>query len=313
MANPKPKVSIGIPVYNGEKYLQQALESILSQSYTDFELIIADNASTDRTREICLTYARKDPRIRYHRNEENIGAAPNHNLLFHLAKGEYFKWAAYDDRIAPNFLAKCVEVMDKHPDVILCMPHASRIDEHGSYAGNHIFIHGADDPVRTKRFRNFALYNRSGNFMYGLMRASALSKTSLHGSFASSDLVFLAELALYGTFYVLPETLFHRRSHPAQSTKGPLSREWMRTLWFDTSLQDRLVLPKWFSLFALFRAIRRAPLRRMEHLRCVVYILHWVFLPRNFRGLVKDLIRAGIRIISGSQKKTGGKSARMPM
>lgn len=313
MANPKPKVSIGLPVYNGEKYLHEALESILSQTYTDFELIISDNASNDRTREICLAYARQDPRIRYHRNEENIGAAPNHNLLFRMAEGQYFKWAAYDDRIAPEFLAKCVEVLDRDPEVILCMPLTSRINEYGVYAGNHTYIAGADDPVRTMRFRNFALYNRSGNFLYGLMRASALSKTSLHGNFASADLVFLAELALHGKCYVLPEYLFHRRSHPEQSTKGPLSREWMRALWFDTSLHDKVILPKWLSMFALLHAIRNAPLNKMERLVCFGHILHWIILPRNFRGLIKDGIRAGWKIVSISRLKTRRKPSKISL
>ena len=90
--NNRSRVSIGLPVYNGEKYLEQALISILSQTYTDFELIISDNASTDRTQAICREYAAKDPRIRYYCNEENLGAAPNHNRVFELASGEYFKW-----------------------------------------------------------------------------------------------------------------------------------------------------------------------------------------------------------------------------
>ncbi len=107
----KPVASIGLPVYNGEKYLEQTLNSILAQSYTDFELIISDNASTDRTQEICQTYVAKDPRIIYHRNEKNLGAAPNHNLVFGLASGKYFKWAGYDDIIAPDFMARCFEIL----------------------------------------------------------------------------------------------------------------------------------------------------------------------------------------------------------
>ena len=296
MSNTMPKVSIGIPVYNGERYLEEALDSILAQTFTDFELIIADNASNDRTRDICLQYASRDPRIRYHRSEKNIGAAPNHNLLFLMAKGEYFKWAAYDDRIAPDFLAKCVEVLDQNPEVVLCMPLTRRIDEHGGYAGNHQLIAGADDPDRIKRFRSLVLYNRSGNFLYGLNRASVLAKTSLHRSFPSSDLIFLAELALYGRYHILPEYLFFRRSHPGQSTKGTMSREWARSLWFDSSLKGKIILPKWKSLFAFLGVTRTAPLSRFEKLYCYLCILHWITLPHNRRGLFKDVIRAGLKL-----------------
>jgi glycosyltransferase involved in cell wall biosynthesis len=298
MTGTRPKVSIGIPVYNGEKYLEDALNSILKQTYKDFELIFADNASNDRTRKICLGYAQMDPRVRYHRNERNIGAAPNHNLLFHLARGEYFKWAAYDDVIAPDFLARCVEVLDNHPDVVLCMPMTGRIDENGKYLGNYEYIAGADLPDRLKGFRNFALYNRSGNFIYGLMRASSLSQTSLHGSYPSSDLTFLAELALYGKFHVLPEYLFFRRSHPGQSTKGILSKERLRTLWFDTSLGGRIILPKWLNLFGYLNVIKKAPLRGSERFYCYLQMIRWILIPRHFRGLIKDVIRAALKILA---------------
>src|SRR5512141_2931759 len=117
-----PRISIGLPVYNGEKYLELTIKSILAQSFTDFELIIADNASTDRTQEICQIYAARDRRIRYLRNEQNLGAAPNHNRVFQLSSGEYFKWSGYDDLIKPDFLAKCIDILDRNPSVAICMP-----------------------------------------------------------------------------------------------------------------------------------------------------------------------------------------------
>src|SRR5436190_12174806 len=92
-----PIVSIGLPVFNGERYLRQALDSLLGQDFQDFELIISDNASTDRTAEICRAYVAKDRRIRYYRNESNIGSAPNYRRVFELARGEFFKWCSHDD------------------------------------------------------------------------------------------------------------------------------------------------------------------------------------------------------------------------
>jgi len=117
--NHKPRVSIGLPVYNGENYLEEAIDSILAQTYKDFELIISDNASTDRTPDICQAYANKDPRIRYYRNEKNIGAAVNFNRVFELSSSEYFKWAAHDDIIAPDYISECIEILDNDDSIVL--------------------------------------------------------------------------------------------------------------------------------------------------------------------------------------------------
>jgi glycosyltransferase involved in cell wall biosynthesis len=293
MVNTKPKVSIGLPVYNAEKYLEEALDSIVAQTYTDFELIISDNASTDRTQEICLKYAQKDPRIRYYRNEKNLGGAPNYNYTFQLAKGEYFKWAAYDDNLAPEFLSRCVEALDQKPDIILSMTETKLIDEHGKRLRNIEYGKADgdfDDPK--KRFRNFLLYNMSGNFLYSLIRTDVMAQTMLHGNFTSADLVFQAELTLYGRYYVVPEYLFLRRDHPEQSTKGIWKSERARAPWFDTSLEGKIVLPKWLFLFKCLKAIKRAPLNGYDRIRCYACMIEWILLRRTFWALWKDIFVA---------------------
>lgn len=295
--NNRPHVSIGLPVYNGEKYLKQALLSILSQSYTDFELIISDNASTDRTQAICQAYAAKDPRIRYYFNEKNLGAAPNHNRVFELASGEYFKWAGYDDIITADFLQRCVEVLDLKPEVVLCMPKTSFIDEHGNYIG--------DQPIKIdisltsphERFGNLVQKLEVGDFIYGLMRSDAIRKTSLHGSYPSADLVFETELALYGQFYIIPESLFFRRKHSEQSIKGKYAIERNRVAWFDTSLESKITLPKWLYLSGYLRAIRNAPLTRRQRLFCYLQMVRWVLKPAHFRALGKDILLALNKIV----------------
>jgi glycosyltransferase involved in cell wall biosynthesis len=134
-----PKVSIGLPVWNGEKYLRLALNSILQQDYTDFELIISDNASTDGTPEICKTYAANDSRIRYFRNESNIGAGPNYRKVFELSRGELFKWCAHDDVCHSGFLRRCVETFaGAPPSVVLVYPRCELIDELGKVVGQAI-------------------------------------------------------------------------------------------------------------------------------------------------------------------------------
>jgi glycosyltransferase involved in cell wall biosynthesis len=203
MQTPTPRVSIGLPVYNGEKYLREALNSILLQTYTNFELIISDNASVDQTQKICMDFAEKDQRIRYYRNETNLGAAPNHNLVFKLAKGEYFRWAGCDDKISPELLEKCVEFLDNHLDVVLCVPNTGIIGEYGEDLGGFEYGKDISLPTPGERFRYFSLVNTSGNYLYGLIRSNAITKIALHGSYPSSDLVFLAELSLYGKFDVV--------------------------------------------------------------------------------------------------------------
>src|SRR5581483_2124327 len=126
-----PKVSIGLPVFNGERYLAETIQSILAQTFSDFELIISDNASTDRTEDICRSFAAVDGRIRYVRNKHNIGAVGNYNNVQRLARGAYFRWANYDDLIAPNMVARCVEVLDNEPTVILAYTKSQLIDQDG--------------------------------------------------------------------------------------------------------------------------------------------------------------------------------------
>src|SRR5262245_20686564 len=127
-----PRVSIGLPVYNGGRYLRSALESILRQDFCDFELIISDNGSTDASGDTCSANSAKATRIRYHRNEATIGASGNFARVFELARGEYFKWAAHDDVCRPQFLSRCIETFSGAPDaVVLVAPMVELIDSEG--------------------------------------------------------------------------------------------------------------------------------------------------------------------------------------
>lgn len=111
MTDDKPLVSIGMPVYNGERYIRQALDSLLAQDYANFELIISDNVSTDGTQGICLEYAARDERIRYYRNETNLGALRNFNRVFELSSGKYFMWAAHDDVWNPAYVQEVLALL----------------------------------------------------------------------------------------------------------------------------------------------------------------------------------------------------------
>jgi glycosyltransferase involved in cell wall biosynthesis len=208
-----------MPVFNGERYLPRANESLLAQDFTDFELIICDNASSDSTPAICRDYADRDPRVRVHRNRENIGAIPNHNRVFGLATGEFFKWAACDDEHVPEMLGKCVSTIRSAPSsVVLVYPQAELIDESGfvlSVYRKSIECRGGSAAARLSKV---IACIRLGTPIYGVFRSDALRKTRLHAPFRSSDYVLLAEMALLGEIWEVPEPLLRKRLHSERST-----------------------------------------------------------------------------------------------
>jgi len=213
-----PKVSIGLPVYNGEQYVKQAVDSICNQDFGDFELIISDNASTDATADICKTFAAKDKRIRYLRNEKNIGAAPNYKKVFDLSGGEFFKWCSHDDVCHPSFLRRCLETFNNAPpSVVLVYPLCELIDEFGRVFGQAI------DRVQTRAtrpHRRLARVIRRVSYAYpvwGLIRGQYLRKTRLTGFVCYWDAVLLAELSLFGEIWEVPEVLLQQRCHPGNS------------------------------------------------------------------------------------------------
>ncbi|MBE7415664.1 MAG: glycosyltransferase [Deltaproteobacteria bacterium] len=208
-----PKISIGLPVYNAERYLRHSIESILGQTFSNFELVISDNASTDSTFDICAEYAARDRRIRLHRNARNLGAADNFNRVFRLSRAEYFKWAAYDDVCSPLLLERCLELLEDEPRVALCYPKTVLIDENGEEIGKY------DDSIHIpyarhhERLRNYLTKVNLANAVFGLMRSSVLRETKLLGKYFGADYVLLMEVLLRGRFHELPEHLFMRRDH----------------------------------------------------------------------------------------------------
>lgn len=285
----QPRISIGLPVFNGETYIEEALDSILAQTYTDFELIISDNASTDRTPEICQGYAAKDSRIRYFRNPENLGGVPNYNRTFELSGGEYFKWAAHDDVLAPGFLKECVRVLDERPDVILAHSKTKIIDEESTVTENYDVRLRTDSEQPSVRFHDLIWVRHWCVQVFGLIRRSALEMTRLHGEYVSSDRVLLIELALRGPFHEVPEYLFFSRRHGQQGSK--LVRDLHAySAWFDSSRGRRLIFPASKLALEHFRAVRNAPLGRLERARCL--LSGFLRVGKYSRILVKDAIMA---------------------
>ena len=294
MVGSRLPVSIGVPVYNGERYLAGTLDSLIAQTFEAFELIICDNASTDRTSEIAHAYAARDRRIRYVRSEQNIGSARNFNRAFHLATGEYFRWFSADDVAAPESLARCVEVLDAEPSVVLAYPKTRLIDGEGQAIRDyedHLHL-TMTDPC--ERFRELLTRIRYTNAVYGLMRADAVRRTGLFGTYLSSDEVFQAELVLQGAFWEIPEVLFFRRMHATASSSMT------RTELLQFYRPERtwsVELTEWKRLLALTRVVQRAELNRRQKVRLQVYLARAAFWKR--RTLTRELVDATRGVIRG--------------
>lgn len=288
MGKNTPRVSIGLPVFNGENYLSQAIDSLLAQTFTDFELIIADNGSNDRTEEICRAYAAKDSRIRYYRHESNLGAAKNFNFTYEVAVGEYFKWASHDDMCTPGFLDRCVEVLNGNPDIVLAYPGTLFIDEDDQSQGTYVDNLNLRSPRPSERLSQFFGNPGLCHPVFGLIRSNILGKTQCIGNYPRSDRNLLGELALYGQFYEIPEYLFLRRIHPQTST-AVNKTEAELAAWFDPLKKGKLVFPRWRRLFEYLRAISRAPLSWPERRRCFMQIAQFTLMPKKWFGVAADL------------------------
>jgi glycosyltransferase involved in cell wall biosynthesis len=289
-----PKVSIGLPVYNGENFVAEAIECYLAQTFTDFELVISDNASTDRTAEICQSYAAKDERIRYTRNAENIGLTRNYNQVFTLSSGGYFKWADHDDLCRETFLAKCVQILDENPTVVLAYSHALTIDADGRPIKQWAPRPELTVPQVEARVSR-ALKKDEPFPQQGLIRAEVLKKTGLLGRFPESDHVLLAEISLYGPFVEIPEALFLVREHQQRTIRTHNWQDPKSVLaWLDpTTLKKSFVLPEWYLVADLVSAIRRAPLSWQARLRCYGEVYDWAKSRKD--GLARDLVGAAAK------------------
>lgn len=234
---PTPAVSVGMPVYNGERYLCSTLDSLLDQHFTDFEIVVCDNCSTDRTADIVQKYAAHDERVRYFRNDTNIGLARNFNRAFALSRGRYFRWAMADDLVGPHNLADTVAVLDSEPETVLVVPGWNLIDEddepvRGEWLqGLERFSWSDHTPTRVREVTAMAVGRHSIAvlpYLSGLMRSEALWATDLLGSYPMSDGVLLAELALQGTFRELERPGLSIRLHAGSAGYGISTGDYAR-------------------------------------------------------------------------------------
>jgi glycosyltransferase involved in cell wall biosynthesis len=287
-----------MPVYNGERFLRETLDSLLAQTYADFELIISDNGSTDGTQAICRDYAVRDRRICYYREEINRGAGWNYNRVVDLARGAYFKWAAHDDLCAPTYLERCVETLERNPAVVLVYPDDIDIDENGNRIDRKRHSHipsreRANSPDVALRFRRLVLLDYDCEQVFGLIRLDVLRRTKLILNYTDSDRTLLGELGLYGSFYELPEPLFYHRHHSGSSGRAhPIKGGWhLRAGWFDPRLQGRVLYPQWRQLLEYIKAIFHAPIGPVVKVKCLFWLA--IGYRRRAGSMIGELI-AGV-------------------
>ena len=299
--NGVPRLSIGLPVYNGEDYLAHSLDALLGQTYEDFELIISDNASTDGTAVMCQQYAKKDSRVRYVRQRRNIGLARNHDFVFQESRGELFKWAAADDVYGQHLLERCIDALDEYPNVVLAHAWEAAIDESGRVTQSFEYPLATDSPSAPERFRSI-LFGSSGLFEskdpdvrgfvrvdnqgvlracdeYGVIRTNVMRRIAPHASYHHSDRVLVCELALHGPFHITPEWLYFRRDFPDRTyNRAPSVHD--RCALLDPNRTSRLRHPSARLvaeyLWGYVASIRRAPLSSAERRECYQSLAQWI-------------------------------------
>lgn len=312
METKPPGVSIGMPVYNAERYLSETLECLLAQDFTDFELIISDNASTDGTEVVCRAFAARDGRIRYCRKAENVGAAANYNDVFRLARAPFFKWAAHDDLVHPSYLGRCVRAFDESgAQTVVCYGKTVLIDGRGEqiqdYEDGLDLRQGEPSERLGQLLRNLVLVN----VLAGLVRTEALRRTRLIGRYGGSDVVLLAELAMQGQFREIPERLFYRRVHQDASMHANETQQEIEA-WFDPSRRRRFTVPKTRRLVEHLRAVGRSPLSFVDKAACLDVVLQERFMQnRQWRvlgGEIKQALKS--RVGLNGNRGHGGRSTR---
>lgn len=284
------RVTLAMPVFNGARYVREAIESALAQDFADFELIVTDNASTDGTEEICRDLASADSRVRYVRNPRNLGAAPNYNLGYELAQGEFLKWCAHDDLISANFLSACVSALDARPDAGLAFARTQCIDENGDFIPweEESIMEAIEDESPAARFHH--AINRAGTCfpIFGLFRMDLLRRTTLHRSYYGSDRALIAETALLAKCIQVDEATFFNREHATRSIN--MVDHAARSRWQNTSGNRRAAMEHVNLLLHLLEIARRHP-DAVSPVAATAKVAQIACTPRQLGRYALDLVR----------------------
>ena len=224
----KPLVSIGMAVYNGEQHIRQALDALLRQDYPHFELIISDNASIDKTQEICRKYAKIDKRVKYYSNQTNIGALRNFDLVFDLAIGDYFFWACHDDYWKPNYISSCLWAFKKSKDIVLAGTECDSVDSKTgklNFTDKGLTTIGLNPVKRFIRYKTILHNGRHiGGIFYGLYKRNVLERVMPMPKIIASDHLIMMALCFQGEFATVKERLIVKRMGGSSASLKSLSR-----------------------------------------------------------------------------------------
>lgn len=286
-----PRVTFAMPVYNGEPYISQTIESLLSQSFKDFELLITDNASTDETQRICEEFAASDSRVRYVRNEQNLGAAGNYNRGFELSRGEFLKWCAHDDLLSADYLEKTVAALDAHPEAIMAYGWTQMIDTDNNEIvdATPTILENMDSTDSVDRFMHTVKMGGSCGGIFGLFRKSALARSTLHRGYYQSDRALLSELALMGPFAYVEDCTFFNREHETRSMS--LDDKAARARWQNAKASGRFAFEQWPLSFHYLQIIARHNGSTGLH-RTFPRMLMWLLAPAQAARYILELISA---------------------
>jgi hypothetical protein len=303
-----PMLSVGMPVYNAERFIAKALNSLLTQTFTDFELLISDNASTDCTEAICREYANSDRRIQYFRNEKNMGAGWNYRRVYSLARGKYYKQAAHDDFCEPTFFKICIDVLERDPTLTVAFTKTRVVDANGKFIEDYECPMRTDDDDPVVRFTDLLLVGHRCFQIFGLHRMSTLQKLPSLGSFAHADRIMLAQLGLEGRFYESSERLFISTRHTGQSvwTMPPrtASKSFRLTRkpgslpnleWWDPSRRKAVTFPEWNAFAHYCKSIANSPLTSTQKACAYGVLTRWAAKYR--RRLMGDLVLAADQVL----------------
>ncbi len=301
------RVTVGIPVYNGENYLAYAIRSVLAQSYPDWKLVITDNASTDGTQEICRRFSADDDRIEYYRYEQNRGAAWNFNEAFRKCDTEFFRWLSHDDFLEPSLLEQCMNGLDANPECVSCSTATGAIDQHGrrilddSAEECDLYCQGLTPESERRRlalssasgiadrYRGILLYSRRCNEIYGVIRTQTMQQTQLHPTYSGGEKVLLAEIAARGKILELPDMLFFVRWHTDRFTANSSARDQDYHMSTDRSL--KFALPHQYrSALGYLGVIRRVPMPLSQRIGCLNVWLRFTLQVSKWRSIFRNTV-----------------------
>jgi hypothetical protein len=302
----RPRVCIAMPLRNAQQHLARTIESILAQTFSDLELVICDNASTDASEQICREFVRRDKRVIYTRLPQTIRMADNRQRACRLGAGsQFFKWAMPGELLPSTFIQRCVEALDRDSTAVLAFAHARRFEQQQQIHQQHHARLASDSHCPTQRFAAIALANHAlGDQieLLGLFRRAALELIPPPADHPAAERVFLARLALVGRFVQVPEAIL-LACDPSGSNLGlancsPRNRHMTAITPPLMQHAAQIGFPEWRLMLEYLRSIQYGWLSLRQRAACAAVVLHRQLIDGNWVRLTRDVALAGQKLLS---------------